>query len=146
MEILQAPVNIEPGAIEGRVAMNRVVFNRREDSSFDQFAKEVQQHHFTNRAGGGVGDAGVADDDRQALGARDGNIYPVAVEDEAKAARTVFSVAGAEGKDADGSLLSLEPIDTPDPCSIRQSLLQDADLGVVRGDEKKVIQSQRPDA
>jgi hypothetical protein len=59
----------------------------------------------------------------------------------AKAARTVFAVAGAEGKDADGRLLSLKPVYTPERCSIRQSPLQRANLSVVLCDEKKVIQT-----
>ena len=92
-----------------------------------------------------MGDARVADDDRQALGARDGNVHSVAVEDEGKSAQSVFAVAGAEGKDADRSFLSLEAIHAANPCSVRQGSLQSADLGIVGSNEEEVIQSQRPD-
>ena len=66
---------------------------------------------------GGVGDARITDDDRQALGAKDGNVHSVAVEEEAEAAGAVFAVAGTEGKDAERSFLSLEPIHTAAQCA-----------------------------
>jgi len=113
-------------------------------SEFKQFTNQVDEHHFVDRTGGGTSDTRVSDDYRQALGTRDGDIESIAVEDKGKPARAVFAVAGTEGKNADGSLLPLKLVYAADPSASLKRGLKRSNLGVVRGDEKKVRQGQRP--
>jgi len=68
---------------------------------------------------------------------------PIAVEDEGKPARAIFAVAGTEGKDADWGLLPLKLVHAADACGSWERGLKRADLGIVRGNEKKVLECQR---
>jgi hypothetical protein len=66
----------ELGCLRGKKLRSAVAENPR-SSSLGQFAKQIEQHHFSDGPGGGVGNPGICDDDRQALRARDGDIDPV---------------------------------------------------------------------
>ena len=67
-------------AIETRASMN--VGDRNLLNSGLEFAIQVQEHHFVDRACGGIRDAWVADDDGQTFGPRDPDVDSGAVEDE----------------------------------------------------------------
>ena len=69
-----------------------------------QLAKQVDENHFVDGTSSRAGDARVSDDDGQALCARNGDVDPIAVQDEGKPARAVFPIAGTKGKNADGGL------------------------------------------
>ena len=56
-------------------------------ASIGQFAEHIQEHHLVHRTRRRAGDARVSNDNCQALGTRNGYIYPVAVEDEGKDTR-----------------------------------------------------------
>lgn len=108
-----------------------------------QLAKQVDEHHVVEGTGSGARNAGIGNHDCQTLGAGDGYVHTVAVENEGQSAGTVFPVAGTERKDADGGFLPLKLVNTPDPCALGKGSLKRPDLGVVGGDEQKVLQCQR---
>jgi hypothetical protein len=55
-------------------------------SLISQFAKQINEHHLINGPGRSAGNAWIGDDHRQALGAGDGDINPVSVQNESESA------------------------------------------------------------
>jgi hypothetical protein len=118
----------------------------RESTRTSQFAEKVDQGHFVEGTGGGASNSRVCDNYRQALSAGDCNVDPVTVEDKGKAAGAVFAVARTEGKNTDWGLLPLKLVHAADAGAAREGSLKGANLRVVGGDEKEVLQCQSPRA
>jgi Ni,Fe-hydrogenase III small subunit len=59
-----------------------VVMGLRGDQYIGQLAKQIDEHHVVEGTGSCARNAGIGNHDGQALGAGDGHVYPVAVENK----------------------------------------------------------------
>ncbi len=104
-----------------------------------QLAKQIDKAHLTQRTSSSTRNPRIRDDHRQALSTRNGNVYAIPIKDEGKATRSILTVAGAKGKNADRRFLALEPIDAPYPSPSGENRLQSPDLGIVRSNEQEIF-------
>lgn len=111
---------------------------------YQHFAEQIDELHFFDRPWDGLADSWIGHHDSQALRPRDGHVDAVPIQDEREAAGTIFSIAGTERQDADGCLLFLKFIHTADSRFRRQHCLKRTHLGIVRGNEQKIVQCLRP--